>query len=126
MLFFFSKFLKFSKKSIDISFLFCYNVEVAEISAATSWRDGRVGLRRTTGNRVYPNRYHGFESHSLRHIPKGTLLGAFWYMARMRICAHFAERRLGSHMRLAHIRRLRGNSFPCACSQRIIYKPSAR
>ena len=28
--------------------MFCYNVEVA-------WRDGRVGLRRTTGNRVNPN-----------------------------------------------------------------------
>ena len=38
---------------------------VAKISSGI-WRDGRVGLRRTTGNRVYPNRYQGFESLSLR------------------------------------------------------------
>ena len=36
------------KKALDFYILFCYNVEVA-------WRDGRVGLRRTTGNRVNPN-----------------------------------------------------------------------
>ena len=31
------------------------------------WRDGRVGLRRTTGNRVTDNTVQGFESLSLRH-----------------------------------------------------------
>ena len=48
------------KKGLDFLRNFCYNIGVA-------WRDGRVGLRRTTGNRVNPNRFHGFESHSLRH-----------------------------------------------------------
>ena len=52
------------EKNLDILNSICYNVGVAK--SDTSWRDGRVGLRRTTGNRVYPNRYHGFESHSLR------------------------------------------------------------
>ena len=56
---FMRKSIKKHKKSLDNSSFVCYNIEVA-------WRDGRVGLRRTTGNRVYPNRYHGFESHSLR------------------------------------------------------------
>ena len=36
------------KKTLDFYKIICYNVEVA-------WRDGRVGLRRTTGNRVNPN-----------------------------------------------------------------------
>ena len=44
---------------LDILKNICYNIKVA-------WRDGRVGLRRTTGNRVNHNRFHGFESHSLR------------------------------------------------------------
>ena len=57
---FFKKLFLKVEKSIDIYTLFCYNITVA-------WRDGRVGLRRTTGNRVYPNRYQGFESLSLRH-----------------------------------------------------------
>ena len=57
----------------------------------TSWRDGRVGLRRTTGNRVYPNRYHGFESHSLRHKKKHPDWGvSFYFIAEgMRILTHF-------------------------------------
>ena len=54
---------KKTKKDIDFSDVICYNIEVA-------WRDGRVGLRRTTGNRVYPNRYQGFESLSLRQYKK--------------------------------------------------------
>ena len=33
------------KNPLDFYIFFCYNIEVA-------WRDGRVGLRRTTGNRV--------------------------------------------------------------------------
>ena len=57
---YFAKIGKNIQKSLDFSLLVCYNVGVA-------WRDGRVGLRRTTGNRVYPNRYQGFESLSLRH-----------------------------------------------------------
>ena len=41
-------FLVIIKKHIDFSEVVCYNKTVA-------WRDGRVGLRRTTGNRVNPN-----------------------------------------------------------------------
>ena len=58
------------KKHLDFLIVVCYNIEVA-------WRDGRVGLRRTTGNRVYPNRYQGFESLSLRqinHLNRGGFL----------------------------------------------------
>ncbi len=58
---------KIVKISLDICIFFCYNIGVAR-------RDGRVGLRRTTGNRVYPNRYHGFESHSLRQIKPNSIL----------------------------------------------------
>ena len=40
--------IKMYEKSIDILKIICYNIGVV-------WRDGRVGLRRTTGNRVTPN-----------------------------------------------------------------------
>ena len=60
------------KKHLDFLNLVCYNIIVAR-------RDGRVGLRRTTGNRVYPNRYQGFESLSLRHRKKHPRWGAFFY-----------------------------------------------
>ena len=56
---FIKTFSLFVEKILDFFKSLCYNIVV-------SWRDGRVGLRRTTGNRVYPNRYQGFESLSLR------------------------------------------------------------
>ena len=70
---------KFEKR-LDFLECFCYNIEVA-------WRDGRVGLRRTTGNRVNPNRFHGFESHSLRHESSTSI---------MRCSIHFLRRKWDS------------------------------
>ena len=72
---FFQKSFDKIKKGIDILILFCYNITVA-------WRDGRVGLRRTTGNRVYPNRYQGFESLSLRHIEEAPQKRCFFLCGR--------------------------------------------
>ena len=71
----YEKMFKKAKKHLDFSIFFCYNIGVA-------WRDGRVGLRRTTGNRVYPNRYHGFESHSLRHNKNTPNMGCSCYLWR--------------------------------------------
>ena len=42
------KYFKNFKISLDFYKNICYNLIVC-------WRDGRVGLRRTTGNRVNPN-----------------------------------------------------------------------
>ena len=96
---------KYSKKALDIYTRFCYNVVVA-------WRDGRVGLRRTTGNRVYPNRYHGFESHSLRHNSSTLFLGCLNYF--------MAERTsLRTHCRTATWVRIPSeNRVKLACKRR--------
>ena len=93
----FFKNLQKRKKSIDFSKCICYNIVVVKIVTATSWRDGRVGLRRTTGNRVYPNRYHGFESHSLRQYRKSTQSGAFSVLVENTDTNPSAIRRSGSH-----------------------------
>ena len=82
---------KKTKKDIDFSDFICYNIEVA-------WRDGRVVLRRTTGNRVYHNRYHGFESHSLRHNKNTPYEGCSYYFMAVRVQeSNTARSAMGSH-----------------------------
>jgi hypothetical protein len=46
------------------------------------WRDGRAGLRRTTGNRVTDETVRGFESHFLRQPQgfQGLYLKPFLYL----------------------------------------------
>ena len=57
--------LRILKKRVDKTKKLCYNSPVAN-EQPNSWTDGRVGLRRTTGNRVTVNPVLGFESLSVR------------------------------------------------------------
>ena len=92
---FIKTFSLFVEKILDFSKSLCYNIIVA-------WRDGRVGLRRTTGNRVYPNRYQGFESLSLRHAMPPNRVAFFCVAERKRMRA-LSPKAKGSHLSQSHL-----------------------